>query len=145
MSSTSWQATEPTTSAPWLYHVLADGTPLKNWPVSQEPLVIGRGEFANAGVNDTALSRSHFMIVRESSQFFVVDLDSQNGTWIKGERITGRKLNPGDIISAGKSLFYFSPEELAPGDRAYVLQLAAMAEGLRKRLSPEFSHQESIE
>src|SRR5262249_11333128 len=122
MSSNVWQAATAI-QEPHLYQVLADGTPIKNWAIADEPLVIGRGEFANASVNDGALSRSHFMIVKEGAQFFVVDLDSQNGTWINGERVTGKKLNAGDVICAGRSLFYFSPSELQEDESVYVLKL----------------------
>ncbi len=75
-------------------------------------MVVGRGETADAFVADNALSRGHFLIVREGGQFFVVDLDSQNGTSVNGKRKSGCKLSPDDVIEAGQSRFLFSKERL---------------------------------
>jgi pSer/pThr/pTyr-binding forkhead associated (FHA) protein len=97
--------------AAFLYCIQPDGTPGERWTVSEKPLVVGRGETAEAFVDDPSLSRGHFLVVREASQFVLADLDSQNGTWVDGKRVRGCKLASGQMIRAGQSLFYFSEHE----------------------------------
>src|SRR5271166_4183535 len=59
----------------FLYHIRAnDGTPTEFWPVGEKPLVVGRGDSVDAFVDDDSLSRSHFLVVREAGEYFVIDL-----------------------------------------------------------------------
>ena len=110
-------ATGPHSVVSYLYHIHLDGTPLESWVVPEQPLVVGRGDTAHVAVQDTSLSRGHFMILREAGEFYAVDLESQNGTWVDGEKITGRKLRDGALIRAGQSTFYFSYNRLPPHAR----------------------------
>ncbi len=96
----------------FLYEILSDGSLGESWTLGETPVVVGRGEFAEIHVADTALSRSHFLLVREGPDFFVVDLDSQNGTWVSQKRVSGRRLRSGDVIQAGQSRFCFSERTL---------------------------------
>ena len=91
-----------------LYKIQADGTPGKSWSLNDQPLVVGRSEAADAHVEDDALSRGHFIITRDGADFLLADLDSRNGTWVNGRQVSTHKLRPGDLISAGGSLFYFA-------------------------------------
>ena len=92
----------------FLYHIRAGGSEPEYWPVSDGPLVAGRGDFVDAYVDDDSLSRSHFLIVHEGGEYVLVDLSSSNGTWVNGERINACRLHAPQIIKAGGSLFYFS-------------------------------------
>jgi pSer/pThr/pTyr-binding forkhead associated (FHA) protein len=91
----------------FLYEVLEDGSLGELWPVGEQPLVVGRGGQADICLDDGALSRSHFLVVKEAGQFFVVDLDSENGTWVGAQRVKGHKLHSGETIQAGQSKFCF--------------------------------------
>lgn len=91
-----------------LYHIRPDGSQVECWELGANPLLLGRGDSADAYVEDDALSRSHFLITREGSAFLLLDLNSSNGTWVNDKRIHAHKLLPGDIIAAGESLFFFS-------------------------------------
>ena len=73
-----------------------------------KPLVVGRGETADAFVEDDSLSRSHFLIVREAESFLLIDLHSRNGTWVNDKKISAHKLQPNEVIRAGESAFFFS-------------------------------------
>lgn len=92
----------------FLYYLDFEGTPTQGWTISDKPLIVGRGDVATACVADDSLSRSHFMVVAEAGEYFLVDLESQNGTWMDGHAVSGRKLHSGDLIRAGKSLFLFA-------------------------------------
>jgi pSer/pThr/pTyr-binding forkhead associated (FHA) protein len=92
----------------FLYQIQADGAQGGCWTVGDKPLAVGRGDCADACIEDEALSRSHFLIVREGEEFFLIDLNSSNGTRVNDEPVSARKLSSNEIIMAGHSLFYFS-------------------------------------
>jgi pSer/pThr/pTyr-binding forkhead associated (FHA) protein len=76
-------------------------------------LTLGRGE-ADVVVDDPEISRRH-AVIRAGAGFFVIeDLDSLNGTWVNGQRISGTaRLEPGDIIRLGKTVLEVQAEEPA--------------------------------
>src|SRR5262249_32152650 len=63
--------------------------------------------------NDESLSRRHFLILRQGQSYFLQDLDSQNGTWVDGQRARTVKLRHYDCIAAGRTLFLFSERSLS--------------------------------
>ena len=97
----------------FLYHIKADGQ-AECWVVNDKPVVLGRGDFADAYVEDDSLSRSHFLIIRERDEYFLIDLHSSNGTCVDGEQVSARKLNSNEIIQAGDSQFFFSVRPVTP-------------------------------
>lgn len=86
----------------------AGGTVTETWHLTSKPMAFGRGATADAFVNDDSLSRTHFLVTHEDHEFFLIDLDSQNGTFVQGDRISAHKLRHGDVIRAGQSLFAFT-------------------------------------
>ena len=65
---------------------------------------------ADVKIDDEGLSRRHFMIVREGTNYLVKDLSSRNGTWVHGHRALTAKLRDNDCILAGNTLFRFCEE-----------------------------------
>ena len=116
----------------WLYRMQADGSPAEYWALDEGTLVVGRGDFADAYVADDALSQSHFLIVREGSDFFIVDLHSRNGTWINGNRISAHKLHPDEFILAGQSFFCFIEATDPPRAAVAAAPWLAVAEATRE-------------
>lgn len=97
-----------TTTSAFLYRLTSETAAGSDvWPIGDKPLVVGRGESADACIDDLSLSRSHFLVVREGGAHFVIDLNSSNGTTVEGRKITAHKLRNHDIILAGGSLFCF--------------------------------------
>ena len=66
-------------------------------------VVIGRSWPADAVVDDRSLSRKHARLASTSEGITLEDLGSTNGTWINGERISGRaaKVGFGDVLRLG--------------------------------------------
>lgn len=64
---------------------------------------IGRSGENDVVINDVHISRTHLQIVqRDNGDCSVVDLNSKNGTFVNGQRITGEvKLRPNDSIRIG--------------------------------------------
>ena len=99
----------------FLYQIKPDGLPGDHWVVGDVPVVVGREEPADAQVDDEALSRTHFLVVREGQEYFLVDLNSSNGTWVNGRRVSALRLKSGEIICAGESAFCFERAPLPAG------------------------------
>lgn len=65
-------------------------------------LVIGRAPTSDLILQDALISRSHARLEPGTAGLEVVDLDSHNGTYLNGARITGRsKVGVGDIVRIG--------------------------------------------
>jgi len=58
---------------------------------------------AFAGPDGTLVSSKHAVIVLEGEQCILRDLNSTNGTWVNGERITEAYLQPDQIVSLGQN------------------------------------------
>ena len=78
---------------------------------AQLPQLIGRSSEA-LPISDTTVSRRHAELTPDGKQWFIGDLDSQNGTWVNGVRIAGRQLlRPGDQVRTGATLFVFGQSD----------------------------------
>ena len=87
---------------------------VERWKIDAKPLAVGRGDAADIVIDDATLSRRHFLIFRKGTEYLVQDLQSQNGTWVDGQRAQLTKLRHHTCILAGRTLFMFSehPAEL---------------------------------
>ena len=64
---------------------------------------IGRAGAADLCLDVPLMSRLHCRVeVGTDGRVEVVDLDSTNGTWIDGERITRASLRPGSVLRVGR-------------------------------------------
>jgi len=73
-------------------------------PFTTDEITIGRAPAAGAGwrLPERNVSRRHARFVRSSGAVHVEDLGSLTGTWLNGERITGRRrLRVGDLVEIG--------------------------------------------
>ncbi len=66
------------------------------------PLVIGRGQDAQLVLADPEVSRRHARLETQNGTVFVRDLDSSNGTFLNGRRLTSAiELREGDQVDVG--------------------------------------------
>jgi len=69
---------------------------------------VGRAPKVNTlQIDEPTVSAQHFRIVPKDGDFFVVDLETTNGTVVNGKRVTVRRLESGDTIHAGTREFEF--------------------------------------
>ena len=68
-----------------------------------------RGVSTDVTLWDIRASRAHARIDRRGSAFRLSDLNSSNGTFVQGQRITTHDLRDGDVIKIGGTLLRFHP------------------------------------
>ncbi len=71
-------------------------------------MVVGRERSCELRVDNPAVSRRHCRIYWGRGRFFVEDLGSANGTYVNGEQVNRREIEPGDDIRVGKFLVRLS-------------------------------------
>ena len=76
-------------------------------------VTIGRLPDNGLVIENPAVSGRHARVFREGDAFVVEDLQSTNGTFVNGTRITRQPLQDGDVLLVGKHKLVF---ELAGGD-----------------------------
>lgn len=64
-------------------------------------LVLGRGEESAVRFVEPSVSTRHAIIATEHDEFFVLDQESTNGTFLNGDRVQTAKLAHGDVIELG--------------------------------------------
>lgn len=76
--------------------------------VLMEDVGIGSGAAADVIIKDSGISRLHAKISREGNMYFIKDMNSTNGTWVNGHRLSVYELCPlknGDMIKLAGSSF----------------------------------------
>jgi transcriptional regulator with GAF, ATPase, and Fis domain len=82
--------------------------------VKDGPLILGRDPSNQLEVSDPAVSRKHCSVSEVSSDVFeIADLDSHNGTFVNGARVSRQTVQHGDRIRIGSCEFVFltGPDE----------------------------------
>ncbi len=68
--------------------------------------LVGRQKGCDIRIPSDEVSRRHCLLFLEKGQLSVEDLQSANGTFVNGERITGKqKIKPGDQLKVGPLTF----------------------------------------
>ena len=75
--------------------------------VEQRSVVLGRSRECDLRVDDPNVSRRHAEVRQEGATYWLVDLDSTNGTELNGRRVSRAKLADGDTITLGGTEIVF--------------------------------------
>ncbi len=78
------------------------------------PLVAGRDLSCDLPVLDARVSRRHAEFMCTNAGVDVIDLESRNGTWLNGARITRAQAHIGDTIGLGSVTFALCDETNVP-------------------------------
>jgi pSer/pThr/pTyr-binding forkhead associated (FHA) protein len=88
------------------------------YPIKKTYAVIGRSRNAAVSLKDPLASRQHAAIMFHEDAFILKDLDSTNGTYMRGAYIRQRKLSHGDKFRIGKTVLQFILQDRG-GERTY--------------------------
>jgi FhaA, N-terminal domain/FHA domain len=72
---------------------------------------VGRSRDCDIQLPDPNVSRHHAEVRQEGATYWIVDLDSTNGTELNGERTSRAKLEDGDRITVGSTDLIFERKE----------------------------------
>jgi hypothetical protein len=75
--------------------------------IDKRRVVLGRSRDCDIQLADPNVSRRHAELRQEGSGYWVIDLDSTNGTQVNGKRVTRAKLDSGDRITIGSTDLLF--------------------------------------
>ncbi|MBN1902469.1 FHA domain-containing protein [Candidatus Sumerlaeota bacterium] len=75
------------------------------WTLSRKKMTLGRDPTCDVVIQDPRASRIHAEILYQDGQFFLLDKNSTNGTFVNGARIERQNINPGDALVLGSSRF----------------------------------------
>ncbi|MFZ2656185.1 MAG: ATP-binding protein [Victivallales bacterium] len=64
------------------------------FPVKSPVITIGRSSEADLQVHDTLISRTHTRLSFEGGNWYIEDLNSTNGTWMVGQKVSKKALLP---------------------------------------------------
>jgi Protein of unknown function (DUF3662)/FHA domain len=75
--------------------------------VTTPRVVLGRSRACDVRVPDVNVSRRHAEIRQEGTTYWIVDLDSTNGTVVNGRQVERERLRDGDTITLGSTDIVF--------------------------------------
>ena len=99
-------------------------------PLLKKKLLIGRRESCDIILRFNNVSAHHCQLTLDSGYWFVKDLNSRNGTKVNGQRVTRKRVDPGDTLSVAKHQyeFQYDPVDLGaagppPPDEEHVSEI----------------------
>lgn len=73
---------------------------------------IGRAAENHIVVDEPDISQYHARIITYFHESFLIDLSSEHGTYLNGERVVKHSIKDGDVIQVGEHLFVVkSPQD----------------------------------
>jgi DNA-binding NtrC family response regulator len=73
------------------------------------PVIIGSADGAQLRLTDERVSGRHAQVTREGAHFRVTDLESTNGTWLEGARVSEVLVSVGATLKLGRSFVRVQP------------------------------------
>lgn len=102
-----------------------------SWPISTEPLLVGRSDQCDVIIRDPFVSRTHCRIVQNDDEIFLEDSDSRNTSLVNGRSVTHCELRMGDELVVGSATFIITRggaagevESSAAGDESTIWEVA---------------------
>jgi pSer/pThr/pTyr-binding forkhead associated (FHA) protein len=85
------------------------GKRLENFPIGMgDTFMIGRQNANDIVIDNLAVSFHHAKIEAIGDEFLLIDLHSENGTFVNEQRIKAHWLSDGDRVTIGKHTLHFS-------------------------------------
>lgn len=81
---------------------------IKHHRIDTEHVTIGRARDNEIVIENLSVSRNHARIITKGDKVSFIDLNSSNGSYVNGVRVSETRLTPGDVISIGKHRLHFA-------------------------------------
>ena len=81
-------------------------------PLQNSELTLGRHEDADILIPLNSISRIHSRIFPHNEEFIIEDLNSTNGTYVNGVRVSRCVLRHNDLIRIGDATILFSQQKM---------------------------------
>ena len=72
--------------------------------LTSDETTIGRNSDSNITIDNAGVSAHHAKIIREGDEFVIEDIESRNGTFVNGKRVTRQLLSEGDEVVISKHI-----------------------------------------
>jgi len=98
-----------------------------------DKIEIGRRPNSDIVLNEASVSSMHAQLIGEGGKWKILNLLSSNGTFVNGEKIVDRILQPGDMISFASAEFVFTkveddlPESQSSSNNGLIITAIVMA------------------
>lgn len=83
----------------------------KTFTLDTEGMPIGRDGTNAIRLNDSEASRRHARLETEQGQWWIVDLQSSNGTMVNGKPVVRQRLSTGDRVEIGGTMLIYTATE----------------------------------
>ena len=104
VSAFRFSVSEVAESSPSGFVLLSRTNALTRHAIREGLTTIGRAQENDIVINDALVSRYHARITRHTGDCKITDLESGNGTFLNGDRLTGtRAMRPGDVLRIAES------------------------------------------
>lgn len=80
-------------------------------PLDSDIVTIGRSHENTITIRDPRSSRFHCRLERVGNRFELVDVGSQNGTYLNGSIVSRKPLHAGDLVEIGNVRIFFGSEQ----------------------------------
>jgi pSer/pThr/pTyr-binding forkhead associated (FHA) protein len=95
-----------------------DGRAPREVALGNKPVTFGRHDSADVVIDSPYVGRLHARVRATASGHEIVDLDSRNGVFVNGQRISGRRrLRDGDVIEIATQKMTYGSAAQADGSR----------------------------
>jgi pSer/pThr/pTyr-binding forkhead associated (FHA) protein/uncharacterized RDD family membrane protein YckC len=116
------------TGESWRYLLTVEG---RGIDLSDGEVTLGRSRTATVRLEHESVSRSHALLTLHRGEVTIRDLNSSNGTWLSGKRLTGEtRITQGERVQLGAAvveLKVFAPN--VPSDRTALMDASELPGG----------------
>ncbi len=123
-----------------------NGKIVEEHPLDRGVLTIGRESGNDIHIDNPAASDQHAKILTIIDKSFIEDLDSKNGTYINGHKITGHALQNGDAIFIGEHeiKYVIDNSERGKSDFENAMTMRSNADVMQETEENDASNKKSI-
>ena len=105
---------------------------------------VGRDPRMGEPIRDSSLSREHAVLELVDGELWIRDLDSTNGTWVDGERVTSARIEEGASLAFGRVLAAIVPRRSLLGRQFGLESHESFVRSLHEEVSRAQDHRRPL-